>query len=61
MPTCAGDFITITSKGVPVLAVGKKGSPHMLTHLGQMVRFFLFSSPKQMLLLHLKYAIMVIN
>lgn len=41
--------------------VGKKGSPHMLTHLSQIVKFFIFSSPKQMLPPHLKYTVMVIN
>lgn len=47
------------SKVVHELVVGKKRSPHMLTHLSQ--RFFNFSSPKQMLSPHLKYAVMVIN
>lgn len=61
MPTHVGYFISIMSKGVHVPVVGKKGSPHMLTHLSQIVRFFIFFSSKQMLSPHLKYAVMVIN
>lgn len=33
----------------------------MLIHLSQIARVFIFSSSKQMLSPHLKYAIMVIN
>ena len=33
----------------------------MLIHLSQIMRVFIFSSPKQMLLPHLKYTVMVIN
>lgn len=61
MPTCVGYLITIMSKGVHVPVVGKKGSPHMLTHLSQKGRFFIFFSSKQMLSLHLKYTVVVIN
>lgn len=61
MPTCVGCFITIMSKGVHILAVGSKGSPHILPYLSQIVRFFIFFPSKQMLSLHLKYAVMVIN
>ena len=61
MSTCVEYFITIMSKDVHVLVVGKKGSPHMLPYLSQIVRFFIFFSSKQMLSPHLKYAVMVIN
>lgn len=61
VPTCVGDFITVMNKGVHVPVVGKKGGPHMLTHLSQIVRFFILCSSKQMLSPHLNYAVMVIN
>lgn len=61
LPTCVGDFITVMSEGVHVPVVGKKGSPHMLAHLSQIVRFFILSSSKQMLSPHLKYAVIFIN
>lgn len=60
LPTYIGYFITLMNKGVLVPVFGKKGSLHMLTHLSQIMRFFTFSS-KQMLLQHLKYAVIVIN
>lgn len=44
VPTCVGDFITVMNKGVHVPVVGKKESPHVLTHLSQIVRFFLLKT-----------------